>query len=716
MRIIILLFTFLVISKHHAYGQTDSYKQDTASIKQLLKSAKSKRFSDSATAKKEAHQALSLAQKHNDSELIYDAYHRLARIEELNSENQKAHRYFKQELTVVDLVSDDTKRDIYGEVSTSCMNVGEYKTAFELITKCHELGTRNNNTKILQQSCLSFGSFYTAINDFEKATQYLVKSVEYSLKMGNANQICDSYLRLSDVYLKSKNFDLAIKSVEKAMFWVEKVDNYTYPHYYIYQGYGQTLSGCGKYQAAIAILEKALAMSEKEDDKSTTASIYIDLADIYNQINDYPKAEKCYSEGLNLNTALSNLELMSYQNGYGVLLTKQGKYDKAITYLKKSEALADLYNSKVILQKNYASLSLAYEKKGDKSQSLICLKKSVALQDSIFSEDNTKRIAEAQFKYDLKKSEEQVTAMKERQLTYGAGGIFLFSVILIAFLVFYSKSKDEKNKLLTSKNEEIKVKNRQLEESNEILRQFAFASAHDLKEPLRSINSFVNIIQKRYLKDAPTEAHEYMGYVTTGVKRMENLLNALLEYASVLTDDTLEKKENDLSKLLNLVLEKHQNLINEKKAIVRGPSVFPTIFMGEGHLKLLLDNLVSNALKFSKMDAQIEVNYSITDTEFIVSVKDKGIGLDKSYGDKIFKLFQRLDRVTHKESVGVGLTICKNIVDKYAGRIWFDSVVNEGTTFFIAFPKSMISDVPTTEGTPQYFGHFEHVAADLSAV
>jgi signal transduction histidine kinase len=710
----ILIFLVLWVAPQYLLAQT--YQQDTATINRLLISAKSKRFSDSATAKKEAHQALALAQKHNDSQLIFGAYHRLARIEELNSENQKAHRYFIQELTVVDLVSDDTKKEIYGEVSTSCMNVGDYKTAFELITKCHELGTKTNNAMVLQQSCLSFGSFYTHINDFEKATQYLVKSVEYSLKIGNISEICDSYLRLSEVYLKSKNFDLAVKSGEKAMFLVEKVDNYNYPHYYIYQNYGQTLSGCGKYQAAIAILEKALKMSKKEDDNSTTASIYIDLADIYNQMNDYPKAEKCYSQGLNLNTALSNLELMSYQNGFGVLLTKQGQYDKAITYLRKSEALANLYNSKDILQKNYASLSLAYEKKGDKSQSLLCLKKSVALQDSIFSEDNTKRIAEAQFKYDLTKSEEQVTTMKERQLTYGAGGIFLISVILIAFLVFYSKSKEDKNKLLTSKNKEIKDKNRQLEESNEILKQFAFASAHDLKEPLRSINSFVNIIQKRYLKDAPAEAHEYMGFVTTGVKRMESLLNALLEYASVLTDDNFEKKENDLPKLLNLVLENYQNLINEKKAIVRGPSVFPTIFMGEGHLKLLLDNLVSNALKFSNTDAKIEVNYSITDTEFIVSIKDEGIGMDKSYGDKIFKLFQRLDRVTHKESVGIGLTICKNIVDKYAGRIWFDSVVNEGTTFFIAFPKSMISDVPTVKGAPQYFEHFEHVAADLSAV
>jgi light-regulated signal transduction histidine kinase (bacteriophytochrome) len=125
---------------------------------------------------------------------------------------------------------------------------------------------------------------------------------------------------------------------------------------------------------------------------------------------------------------------------------------------------------------------------------------------------------------------------------------------------------------------------------------------------------------------------------------------------------------------------------------------------------------VNNALKYSKTNTEIEIDYRITTTELLLSIKDNGIGMDKTYSDKIFKLFQRLDRVTHKESVGIGLTICKNIVDKYTGRLWFDSVVNEGTTFYIAFPKSMISDVPTAKGTPQYFGHFAAVAADLSAV
>ena len=134
--------------------------------------------------------------------------------------------------------------------------------------------------------------------------------------------------------------------------------------------------------------------------------------------------------------------------------------------------------------------------------------------------------------------------------------------------------------------------------------------------------------------------------------------------------------------------------------------------MSETHLKQILFNLVNNALKYSKEEAKIEIGFDNRMEELILFVKDEGIGMEKSYSDKIFKLFQRLDKTSHKESAGIGLTICKNIVDKYAGRLWFESVVNEGTTFYIAFPKSMISDVPSTKTPPQYL---ELVAADLSA-
>jgi signal transduction histidine kinase len=688
---IVLLFILVGAPQ---YLTAQSYKKDTATINRLLLSARSKRYTDTTSALSEAKQALLLAQKHHDNLLIYKSYQRIANTHLVNNQGKKAQPYFLAPLDFISTLPDTIKKTIYSDVASSYMALGDYRNAYKYHFMNYELGVTTKNIKIEQTSSLKLGMFYKQLDDFEKATQYLVKSLELSLRMNNLNEISNSYRQLAAVYVRSKNYDLALQNSLKSVSYAEQITDPNIPLYYVYLSHGKVLRESMNYPKSVAVLEKALALAQKVNDRTGTIDVFLSLGDTYIRMNELDKAEIYYNQCNAFTASMADVDLMSFQNSIGKLNLKQHKLDKAISFLTESMKSAEKYEEKQLLQSNYEQLSQAYELINNTDSSLSFLRKSVALQESIFTEENTKRIAEAQFKYDLVKSEEQMKMIQMRQSYATIVSIGVILVLLLGFLIYFSRSKNEKNKLLTDKNQEIKDKNRQLEESNEILKQFAYASAHDLKEPLRSINSFVNILQKKYTKNLPPEANEYMGFVTTGVKRMESLLNALLEFSSVLTDEHIESKKNELPAALKIVLDHLQGIIDEKKAIVRGPSVFPTIFMGEAHLKLLLSNILGNAFKFSNMDAKIEVDFSITDTEFILSIKDEGIGLDKSYSDKIFKLFQRLDRVTHKESVGVGLTICKNIMDKYAGRIWFDSVMNEGTTFYLAFPKSMIADAP----------------------
>ncbi len=712
-----LLFIVTMTTPQYLLAQT--YQQDTATISRLLKSAKSKRFSDSATALRECFVALSLAKKHHDGENTYNAYHRLGRIHEVNNQMKKAQPFFLAELEVENMVPDRIKQFIYMEVAESYMYFSDYRKAYEYLIKLYQLGLMSDNKEILQEGCLQLGTFYQNVLDFEKATQYLVQSVALSIQTGDPNEICDSYRILAEVYTKSKNYDLAIQNSTKSISYVDKVNDYFFARYFVYLSHGNTLTACGKPKEALPFMYKAVQLCINVEDKASLSGTYIALANTYNVLNQLDSADYYYSQSLSLLTSMSDKDVMAYQLSYGSLLLKKEAYQKAIPFFEKSIALATEYQSKTTLQKNFEGISGAYEKIGDKDKSLFFIKKALSLRDSIYSEENTKRTAEAQFKYDLQGSEDQLKNLQSSQYYTIMGALFVLLCLAIAFLIFFLNAKNEKNRLLveqtailTEKTHIIDNKNRQLEESNEILRQFAFASAHDLKEPLRSIHSFVNILQKRYLKDAPTEAHEYMGFVTTGVKRMESLLNALLEFSAVLTDENVAHKNNEIPLVLKDVFSHYQNLIEEKKAVIRYPSVFPQILMNDAHLKQILFNLVHNALKFSKTEAKIELGYTLKDNEFILSVKDEGIGMNETYGDKVFKLFQRLDRVTHKESAGIGLTICKRIIDKYEGRIWFESVVNEGTTFYFAFPKNMVSKIPSTKTPPQYL---ELVAADLAA-
>ena len=211
-----------------------------------------------------------------------------------------------------------------------------------------------------------------------------------------------------------------------------------------------------------------------------------------------------------------------------------------------------------------------------------------------------------------------------------------------------------------------------------------------MKEPLRSICSFVHIIDRRYAQLLPPEASGYMKFITDGVKRMENLLSALLEYSTVASEEQEVKQVTPIKQVLNDVKENLRSTITEKNALIDMTGVLPSLWISRLHLTQLFQNLISNSMKFSDRPPRIFINGKMQGEEWLISLKDNGIGMKTEYSDKIFRLFQRLSRSPQYEGTGIGLSICKHIVDKYNGKIWFESVEGEGTTFFISFPISVV--------------------------
>jgi signal transduction histidine kinase len=694
----LVLFAF---SAPPQYLAAQSYQQDSATIMHLVASAGELNFSDSATAFRNLNEALVLAQKYNDKVFSYLCYSGSAYVYKNHANYDKFLSYIERATEYESALPDSLKKELYYQSSWANMLLNKYERAYEWTHKLEQLSISTKNETAKQWSLSQFGVLYTEVNEFDKAAQYFCKAIETSLKRNIPIEICEDYRMLARLYIKSKNFDLALKASEDAIKFADKVTDDDFMKYRVYINHGNVLKECKQYEKAITAYTKAESIGKSIKNAPILVRAYVGLMSIYTLKGDYEKAE-FYARLCPKMEQISTSDMPPYQNTLGNLYIKQEKYADAINILKQGIALCEKNKKIDILQNNYILISEAYAKSNKAELAYANLQKSVAIQDSVFSLENTKRIAEAQFKYSLIKSEEEIKRVKMRQFYFFIAAVFVFLVLSLAFLMYFSKNKNEKNKILLEKNQEIKDKNRQLEESNEILRQFAYASAHDLKEPLRSINSFVNILQKKYLKLLPNEAHEYMGFVTTGVARMEKLLNALLEYSTVLVNDNMGDIPNNIPNILKPIFDQFQNLINEKQASIYYAAVFPKIVMNEAHLKQLLSNLIHNALKFSKDIALINIGYAQQDNEIVIFVKDKGIGMDKSYSNKVFKLFQRLDRITHEESVGIGLTICKNIVDKYSGRIWFESEPGEGTTFYIAFPKTMVSEMPSVNTPPQY--------------
>lgn len=233
---------------------------------------------------------------------------------------------------------------------------------------------------------------------------------------------------------------------------------------------------------------------------------------------------------------------------------------------------------------------------------------------------------------------------------------------------------------------ELKLQKEELALSNAELEQFAYVASHDLQEPLRMVASYVQLLAKRYKGQLDQDADDFIHYAVDGSQRMQNLINDLLAFSRVTTKGK-ELKSIDLEVVLQHVLANLQTAIQESEALVTHDPL-PTLLADPTQMAQLLQNLIGNALKFRDVDRKpiIHVGLEERDEEWLFSVRDNGIGFDPKYRDRIFLIFQRLHNKSKYPGTGIGLSICKKIIEQHGGKIWVKSKVGQSTTFYFTLP------------------------------
>lgn len=225
----------------------------------------------------------------------------------------------------------------------------------------------------------------------------------------------------------------------------------------------------------------------------------------------------------------------------------------------------------------------------------------------------------------------------------------------------------------------------QLQQSNEDLQQFAYVASHDLQEPLRMVASFTQLLSERYKDALDDKAQRWIAFAVDGANRMQKLIQDLLSFSRVSTHGR-EFTPTDLNQVMENVIQNLSTSISETAATISCDAL-PSVRADESQLTMLLQNLVSNALKFCRADQpRIHVAAEKKGREQIISVADNGIGISREFMDKIFVIFQRLHTQEEFPGTGLGLAVCKRIVQRHQGRIWVASEQGKGSVFYFSLP------------------------------
>lgn len=695
-----LLFLFLTlffVMPGAVSGQTD-VAHSNGSAKDILKDAVQFSGSDKNKALGAFSAAIEKAKSTNDEAELFNILRERGYFFEDNNQLEAAlSDYLRAQNLAQKSGSSPDLLSIYTDLAIVSRKMARYIDCKNYHTKALELAERTGDQEIIEDSYHGLGFLYEQIGDYEKAVSSYLKSLELTQKRGGKLGEIVTLQQIGKTYSQLNQRELALQNIQQAetLAISTKSDSILAN---VQHDFGEILVQFGDYEQALVKLNLALTTYRKINYRPAIASSLVYKGEIYERLKRPEQTLGFFKQALEFEPYMDNFVKADLYLKFGKTYLSLGKNSDAEEYFQKCNALAIENQYNKIVQESAEQLYLMADRRGDALAALSYLETSTKLKDSIFGVEKTRRSAELKLKYDNVQTERDIQSLRFQQdRTILISSLFLLMMVA-GFLVYIARLSAKNNALLEAKNREIQHQNTQLTESNEVLRQYAYVAAHDLKEPLRTICSFVNLLEIRFGKNLDPEAVTYMQFVSDSAKRMNTLLTDLLEYSSIFNQKP-GKEAVPVGQVFDEICFNLKGIINQKDAEISYPNDMPALQMSRVHLVQIFQNLVGNALKFIPTDRRpdIKVSWRTDAKEVIFAVRDNGFGIEESHREQIFNLFFRLNK-EEVEGTGIGLSICKSITEKYGGRIWFQSVLEQGTTFFFSFPVSLIAEVKVAEG------------------
>lgn len=604
--------------------------------------------------------------------------------------------------------------------------------------KALDISQKNKLVKKIATCQYKIAVLYKDIGNYDKAKDYnqssLITYEELSDKAGIAN--CNTNFGIiseeQSLYTKAMNYYLKALKIEESLGDKKGIAE-------CYNNIGAVLYYQGDYNKAIDYYLKSLKIKEESGDRKSAAACYGNIGVIYKEQHDFDKALMYDLKCLEIYESLGNQKGMSgCYNNIGEIYGFKNEDVKAMEYYYKSlkiyEALGDkngmafvytniayvnnlhndfydaIKNAQVALNiaekagalnlqmDNYEILSSAYEGKHDYKRSLEYHKLFKAVKDSIFNESSSKQVKELEAKYQNEKDQKEIEILeKDKKLKiaeirreqfqkYGFIGGFLF-MVLLAIVIFSSyKQKHKDNQLLAQQKTELERINRS---KNEILG----IVAHDLRNPIGNVYAFSQLILDDEEEELSPNHKEKVIYILDLSKYMLHLVNNLLEI-SVIESGVLKLdciSSNYVAFIEEEVLKNRANAAQHNIKI-EFEHAYSDIIVSFDRVKMqqVINNLISNAIKYSKDGDTIDVSVTVNGNIVYTSVKDYGPGISEEYLEIIFNKYTQLGTplISKEKGTGLGLSIVKGIITAHDGRIYVQSVLDKGSEFIYELPLS----------------------------
>ncbi|MFK7771314.1 MAG: ATP-binding protein [Saprospiraceae bacterium] len=546
---------------------------------------------------------------------------------------------------------------------------------------------------------LNLGNVYIEQFRYAQGIQYYYNALEIYEELKLHRYIGMANNNIGNIYKENQNYEKAYQYYEKASQSYQ-IDKDSLQIINVNLNIGSTYLDEENYDKAIQILYLALEDAKNTGFNHPIPVIYNNIAACHINLENFELAEQNNKLGKQFATMNKNrAELMNANLLAAEMYLRKKEYKKSIQLAKiayeeadKNKHLVVLSDASKILYKNYKAIN-QFER------SLEYLELNKTYRDSLFNESRMKIPLSKDFEYQLEKQKRaQIIQQEKDKLSWQAKldfqrliSIFLIVGFLILGLAAFVIYKNFRAKKMAEG--ELEKKNMILEkyiESNIQLEQFAHIASHDLKSPLRTVGSFSSLLKRRAKDKLNENELEYLDMISNAAKLMWNLVDDLMTYSQV-NSLQMNLTANNANHLIEEVLANLNFSIKEKEAKIKVGNLPSKIMIDETKVRQVFQNLIANSLKFMPTDRtpEISINCIPENGFWKFTIQDNGIGIPVEYREKIFKPYKQLHTKDKFEGTGMGLAICKKIVEKHGGDISFESEEGKGTTFYFTISSAL---------------------------